>query len=228
MLSWKVVALAFIPASQAAVVGSPVSDSMAATIAWAREGSTKGEIIDRLRLTPARVAGMVEGLRTLAGLPDPVGDAFAGPWRGRHLDGAALGEDRTLSADVVIVGSGAGGGVCAEILAQAGLSVILVEEGPLRTSRDFNMLEREAYPALYQESAGRKTVDEGIGILQGRAVGGSTLVNWCSSFRTPAATLAHWFIFCCTEEERPRGMGKKTDIGSAGGWKARRHCRLPK
>ena len=125
-------------------------------------------------------------------LPDPVGDAFAGPWRGRHLDGAALGEDRTLSADVVIVGSGAGGGVCAEILAQAGLSVILVEEGPLRTSRDFNMLEREAYPALYQESAGRKTVDEGIGILQGRAVGGSTLVNWCSSFRTPAATLAHW------------------------------------
>ncbi len=125
-------------------------------------------------------------------LPDPVGDAFAGPWRARHLDGATLGEDRTLFADVVIVGSGAGGGVCAEILAQAGLSVLLVEEGPLRTSRDFNMLEREAYPALYQESAGRKTVDEGVGILQGRAVGGSTLVNWCSSFRTPAATLAHW------------------------------------
>jgi hypothetical protein len=36
-----------------------------------------------------------------------------------------------------------------------------------------------------------------------------------------AATLAHWFIFCCTEEERPRGMGKKTDIGSAGGMESK-------
>ena len=47
-------------------------------------------------------------------------------------------------------------------------------------------------PTLYQESAARKTRDKAITILQGRCVGGGTTVNWTSSFRTPAATLAHW------------------------------------
>ncbi len=54
------------------------------------------------------------------------------------------------------------------------------------------MLEAQAYPQLYQESAGRKTKDKGISILQGRCVGGSTTVNWTSSFRTPPATLEYW------------------------------------
>ena len=44
-------------------------------------------------------------------------------------------------------------------------------------------------PELYQESAARKTADKAINILQGRCVGGSTTVNWTSSFRTPPATL---------------------------------------
>ncbi|QSI76139.1 GMC family oxidoreductase [Niveibacterium microcysteis] len=125
-------------------------------------------------------------------LPDPIGDAFAGKWRDRHIDGAALDKDLTLEADVVIVGTGAGGGTTAERLAQAGLSVILLEEGGLKTSRDFQLEERLSYPALYQESAGRKTMDHGVGILQGRTVGGSTVVNWTTSIRTPDNTLKHW------------------------------------
>ena len=92
----------------------------------------------------------------------------------------------------MVVGSGAGGGVTAEILAQAGLKVAIVEEGPLAGSSEFNMREREAYPRLYQESAGRQTLDKGITLLQGRCVGGGTTVNWTSSFRTPPRTLAHW------------------------------------
>ncbi|HUP29503.1 MAG TPA: GMC family oxidoreductase N-terminal domain-containing protein, partial [Usitatibacter sp.] len=52
--------------------------------------------------------------------------------------------------------------------------------------------EREAYPRLYQESAGRQTRDKAITILQGRCVGGSTTVNWTSSIRTPASTLKQW------------------------------------
>jgi choline dehydrogenase-like flavoprotein len=121
---------------------------------------------------------------------DPVREGIAGGWKA--IDAAALERDLELESDVVVIGSGAGGGVTAEILAQAGLKVILVEEGPLRTSSDFNMREREAYPQLYQESAGRQTKDKSITILQGRCVGGSTTVNWTSSFRTPGATLAHW------------------------------------
>lgn len=80
----------------------------------------------------------------------------------------------------------------AEILALAGLTVLLIEEGPLKSSKDFKMREAQAYPALYQESAARKTKDKSINILQGRAVGGSTTVNWTSSFRTPSRTLNYW------------------------------------
>jgi choline dehydrogenase-like flavoprotein len=117
----------------------------------------------------------------------------AGVDRGwKIVDASALENDLDMEADVVIVGTGAGGGTAAEILAEAGLSVILVEEGPLRTSSDFRMRESDAYPALYQESAARKTRDKAINILQGRCVGGGTTVNWTSSFRTPEATLAHW------------------------------------
>jgi choline dehydrogenase-like flavoprotein len=111
---------------------------------------------------------------------------------GKVIDGSLLDHDLTLEADVVIVGTGAGGGVAAETLSEAGLSVIMVEEGPLRTAREFHMSEAEAYPDLYQESAARKTKDKAINILQGRCVGGGTTVNWTTSFRTPPATLAYW------------------------------------
>jgi choline dehydrogenase-like flavoprotein len=123
-------------------------------------------------------------------IPDPIQAGLAAGWR--VTDCSLLDADATLEADVVIVGSGAGGGVTAEILALSGLRVLVVEEGALRSSKDFNMREAEAYPQLYQESAARKTRDKGINILQGRTVGGSTTVNWTSSFRTPDITLAYW------------------------------------
>ncbi|WP_298835223.1 GMC family oxidoreductase [uncultured Piscinibacter sp.] len=123
-------------------------------------------------------------------LPDPVREGLARGWRVFGGRQATLPEN--IGCDVVIVGSGAGAGITAELLTQAGLSVVLVEEGPLRSSTDFHQRESEAYPALYQESAARKTADKAINILQGRCVGGSTTVNWTSSFRTPAPTLEHW------------------------------------
>jgi choline dehydrogenase-like flavoprotein len=123
-------------------------------------------------------------------IPDPIQAGIERGWK--IVDAARLARDRTLEADVVIVGSGAGGGISAEMLARAGLSVVIVEEGALKSSRDFKMREADAYPALYQESAARTTRDKGIKILQGRTVGGSTTVNWTSSFRTPPGTLAWW------------------------------------
>jgi choline dehydrogenase-like flavoprotein len=121
---------------------------------------------------------------------DPWAQAQARGWK--LTDGATLTQDLNLVADVVIIGSGAGGGISAELLAARGLSVILLEEGGLKSSRDFHLLESQAYPELYQEAAARKTLDQGIGILQGRTVGGSTTVNWTSCFRTPADTLSWW------------------------------------
>jgi choline dehydrogenase-like flavoprotein len=125
-----------------------------------------------------------------ATLGDPIRDGLARGWN--VVDATSLTRDVTLEADVAIVGTGAGGGIAAEIFADAGLRVLMVEEGPLKSSTDFRMREADAYRDLYQESAARKTADKAINILQGRCVGGGTTVNWTSSFRTPAATLAHW------------------------------------
>lgn len=123
-------------------------------------------------------------------VPDLFAEGIARGWK-TH-DGSRLENDLTLEADVVIVGSGAGGGTSAEILSAAGFKVLIVEEGPLKTSSDFRMQESEAYPALYQEGIGRMSKDGAVTILQGRAVGGTTLINWTSSFRTPEPTLEHW------------------------------------
>jgi choline dehydrogenase-like flavoprotein len=122
--------------------------------------------------------------------PDPYQEAAARNWAVR--DGAKFTQSETVECDVVIVGTGAGGGMSAEALAQAGLRVVLIEEGPLKTSKDFKLREREAYPQLYQESAARKTKDKAINVLQGRCVGGSTTVNWSTCFRTPPDTLNYW------------------------------------
>ncbi|MDP9109767.1 MAG: GMC family oxidoreductase [Pseudomonadota bacterium] len=129
----------------------------------------------------------IEPARTIA---DPIEAGLASGWN--VVDAATLQSDRIVEVDVVIVGSGAGGAVTAETLTLAGLKVLLIEEGALKSSRDFKMREADAYPTLYQESAARKTSDKAINILQGRTVGGSTTVNWTSSFRTPPATLAYW------------------------------------
>ena len=126
----------------------------------------------------------------MSSLPDPILEGLARGWKvlgGRHGPLPA-----TLACDVAIIGSGAGAGISAEILAKAGLRVVIVEEGQLHSSSDFRQNEAEAYPSLYQESAGRKTRDKAITIMQGRTVGGSTTVNWTSSFRTPESTLAYW------------------------------------
>lgn len=126
----------------------------------------------------------------MSSVPDPVRQGLQRGWKVR---GGAHGQvPARIVCDVAIVGSGAGAGITADLLTQAGLDVVIVEEGPLKSSADFRQHESEAYPSLYQESAARKTADKAINILQGRCVGGSTTVNWTSSFRTPVETLEYW------------------------------------
>ncbi len=123
-------------------------------------------------------------------IADPIREGLARGWR--VVDGARLDRDRDLECDVAVIGSGAGGAITAEALAGAGLAVAIVEEGPLASSSEFAMREGEAYGRLYQDGGARKSADGAIAILQGRCVGGSTTVNWTSSFRAPPETLAHW------------------------------------
>ena len=110
----------------------------------------------------------------------------------RVTDGSATPGDLVLTADVCVVGTGAGGAVTAAVLAEAGLDVLMLEEGGYYTSADFTMREKDCVPRLYQENATRTTADAAISLLQGCAVGGTTVVNWTTSFRTPEDVVAHW------------------------------------
>ncbi|TAK79273.1 MAG: GMC family oxidoreductase [Aquabacterium sp.] len=122
-------------------------------------------------------------------LPDPFRDGMARGWK---VTNGEQNLPERITCDVAIIGSGAGAGITAEMLTKAGLDVVILEEGPLRTSTDFRQREAEAYADLYQDSAARRSADKAVNILQGRCVGGTTVVNWTSSFHTPTKTLEFW------------------------------------
>lgn len=111
---------------------------------------------------------------------------------GRILTGAEVTRDVEERPDVCVVGSGAGGAVAAARLASLGARVVVLEEGPWHRPTDSTLMERDAYPRLYQERGQRATDDLAIAVLQGRALGGGTTVNWTTSFRTPDRVLEHW------------------------------------
>ena len=118
----------------------------------------------------------------------------APPARESSLHSVARGLEpgRRLEADVVVIGSGAGGAVAAAVLAESGRDVIVLEEGRAWPVAERTGVERDLVPRLYAEAGGRATDDLSVQILQGRALGGSTFVNWMLMLRTPADVLHEW------------------------------------
>lgn len=108
------------------------------------------------------------------------------------LAGRAHAGDLSLQADVVVVGTGAGGSMMTRDVAAAGLSVVALEMGAHSTSRDFNRVEDQMLELLFQERGARATSDLEVRVLQGRGVGGSTVHNTCLCKRTPDEVLEHW------------------------------------
>lgn len=114
-----------------------------------------------------------------------------------------------VKADVVVVGSGAGGALVAARLAQAGRTVALVEAGPHVTAAEMTQTEREMMPLLYHEAGLRQSEDGSIVVLHGRAVGGSTLVNYLDCFRTPDRLLWQWADTRALPEVLPERMAPR-------------------
>jgi choline dehydrogenase-like flavoprotein len=108
------------------------------------------------------------------------------------VDPATIDEDARLTTDVVVIGSGAGGAVVAHRLAQAGIRVVLLEEGPALAPQDFTQREEEMYPRLYREHGTRATADYSVLVSQGRTLGGSSVASFCLCFRPREQTLARW------------------------------------
>lgn len=103
--------------------------------------------------------------------------------------------DTALDCDVAIVGSGAGGAACAAELAEGGLDVIVLEEGRYHHTRDFTAQAAAMIRMLYRDGGGTMALGRPPVLYQeGRAVGGSTVINGGMSWRTPDKILHRWAL----------------------------------
>ena len=101
-------------------------------------------------------------------------------------------KDAVYDCDVLVIGSGAGGGVVAGELAQAGHNVLVIEKGPYCHGCDFTQREVDMLGTLYDAKGTLSTQDGSIGILAGSCLGGGTTINWAGAFRTPDYVLQEW------------------------------------
>ena len=101
-------------------------------------------------------------------------------------------EELTLEADVVIVGSGAGGGVIASELSSAGKRVCVLEIGGYHDESEFPGLELWGYQNLFLNRGPFATADGQVSIQAGSSLGGGTVLNWTNCLRTTDRVRAEW------------------------------------
>jgi choline dehydrogenase-like flavoprotein len=123
--------------------------------------------------------------------------------RGRDLQGR-----QTWECDVVIVGSGASGAVVADTLSEAGLSVLVLEEGPWVSHEAHGaMRPTESMRAVWRDGAFSAALGVGnapvINVTMGRCIGGSSTVTGGVCFRTPPQVLDRW-----VHERGLQGLGE--------------------
>jgi choline dehydrogenase-like flavoprotein len=106
-----------------------------------------------------------------------------------------------MDCDVVVVGSGAGGATAAYELASTGLSVVVLEAGPQVKPEEFTQRELDTIKRIYVDLGMQGPADGSISVLQGRCVGGSTVINGEVCFRIPDHVLEEW-----SKEYGVRGM----------------------
>lgn len=96
-----------------------------------------------------------------------------------------------VRAEVVVIGSGAGGGVVASAFARVGKRVVVLEAGAAYDAHSFT--QRELMTSeLYLDGGLTSSKDLGVVILAGATVGGGTTVNWCTSLRLPQRIADEW------------------------------------
>jgi choline dehydrogenase-like flavoprotein len=120
--------------------------------------------------------------------------------------------DLSLTADIVIIGSGAGGGVVAGELTAAGKDVVILEKGGYFGESDFTGFEAEMMPELFLRRGMLTNDDLSMLVLAGSGLGGGTIINWSASLRTPADVLEEW--------EREYGLSGATSAEYARGFDA--------
>lgn len=114
-------------------------------------------------------------------------------WMRQVTPAEQLDAETTIEAQVVVVGTGAGGAAMAARLAEFGLAVAVVEEGSWQSRAAFSGDPMDRMRALYRDNgmtftAGRPP----ISVPMGRMVGGTTAINSGTCLRTPDSVLDQW------------------------------------
>lgn len=171
--------------------------------------AARGAVLRGLSRLSPQAAGGITALRRLClmltyagtnpGAPNPFwrqfgypGPTFTGGATGRDLPTVLPGDGATLEADVVIVGSGAGGGVVAGELARRGLRVVVLEAGAQFADAELGKSELWAYQNLYWRGGFTPTADGNVSLIAGRTLGGGTTVNWMNCVPTPDEVRREW------------------------------------
>ena len=97
-----------------------------------------------------------------------------------------------FTCETVVVGSGAGGGVVAGILATSGQNVMVVEKGKYLRSEEMTGMEGDMIKTLFEKGGAMSNMDGNMAVLAGSCLGGGTTINWGGSFRTPDYVLHEW------------------------------------
>jgi choline dehydrogenase-like flavoprotein len=126
------------------------------------------------------------------GYPGPASPPPAEPLDGPLETFTPSGDEVTLEADVCVVGSGAGGGVMAGRLSEAGLKVVVLEAGGYFEEPDFTQLELPAYQNLFWRGGPTPSADLNISLQAGACLGGGTVINWTNSLRTTPWVREQW------------------------------------
>ena len=121
------------------------------------------------------------------------GTGMFSPAEERVERGSRIAGERRVRVDACVIGTGAGGAPVAKELAEGGMTVAMLEDGERFTADDLSARPREMTTKLYRDAGQVTTVGNTPILLPlGRTVGGTTLVNSGTCFRTPAPVLELW------------------------------------
>jgi len=166
------------------------------------------------------------------GYPGPVSAAPTAEEAPKTIELLGLsGTSETLTCDVVIVGSGAGGAVIAAECARAGKSVLVLEMGQYKNEQDFNQLEVQGYQEMYYGGGLAASESGSISVLAGSTLGGGTVVNYMNCIPTPSR--ASWALSQISRRSgssRPEKSWPSSRTGAPGAMRrySISHTRRPK
>ena len=98
----------------------------------------------------------------------------------------------TIDTDVLIVGSGCGGGVCAKNMAEAGYKVLVVEKSYHYSTEHFPMGTVDGSYCIFENGGAILADDASILTIAGSAWGGGGVVNWSASIHTQDYVREEW------------------------------------